>query len=157
HAVFGADDAGASADVVPTDIQTAPSVIAASVVTEIERRKRSRMSASPRPQSLPKRIVVAKARRVVVSQRIGTLSVGELLVLEARRFHHRRKADIPFVAARLVVNPILLIALFRELLLDRPRPHPHRRVLDRGGVFERVWTGPCPSFDDMQIFARAAE
>src|ERR1700683_1886864 len=67
---------------------------------------------------------------------------------------HTRKAVVSFDAARLVINPIFLIALLGEVLLDRPWPRPHGRVFDRDNVFERSWPGACPALDHMQILAR---
>src|SRR5262245_4991295 len=65
-------------------------------------------------------------------------------------------AEVSFDAARLVIDPILLLVLFAELLDDRPGPRPHRRVLDGRLVFKRVGPGPRPALDQMQVLARAA-
>ena len=45
---------------------------------------------------------------------------------------------VSFDAARLGIDPVLLVALPRELLLHGPRPRPHRRILDGHHIFERV-------------------
>src|SRR5215813_14103528 len=65
-------------------------------------------------------------------------------------------AEVSFDAARLVIDPVLLLVLFAELLDDRPGPCPHRWVLDRRLVFKRVGPGPRPALNQMQVLARAA-
>jgi hypothetical protein len=75
-------------------------------------------------------------------------------LFHASSVQHTRKAVVSFDATGLVINPIFLIALPGEVLLDRPWPRPHGRVFDRDNVFERSWSGACPAFDHMQILAR---
>ena len=57
-------------------------------------------------------------------------------------------------AARLVIDPIFLVALPGEVLLDGPRPRPHGRILDHRLVGEGLWPGACPALDQMQVLAR---
>ena len=64
-------------------------------------------------------------------------------------------AIVAFDAARLVVEPVVLVALPRELLLGSPGPGPHRRIFDRHGIFERIGTGAPPALDQMKVLARA--
>src|SRR5580704_9857784 len=73
----------------------------------------------------------------------------------ARSPHQPRKPIVSFDAAGLVIKSVLLIALSRELLLDRPRPHPHGRIFDRDDVFERRRPGAPPTLDQMQVLTRA--
>src|SRR5580692_3319597 len=84
--------------------------------------------------------------------RASSLRKGALC--HASSMQHTRKAVVSFDAARLLINPIFLIALPGEVLLDRPWPRPHGRVFDRDDVFERSWPGACPALDHMQILAR---
>src|SRR5262245_7051699 len=65
-------------------------------------------------------------------------------------------AEVSFDAARLVIDPVLLLVLLAELLDDRPGPRPHRRILDGRLVFKRVGAGARPALDQVQILARAA-
>src|SRR5262249_50694553 len=58
---------------------------------------------------------------------------------------------------RLGINPVLLIALLRELLFDGPGPGPHGRILDRDHVFESLWPGARPALGEAQVLARALE
>src|SRR5207245_9079770 len=87
--------------------------------------------------------------------RIGTLSLRKGGLGHALSPHQPRGGIVSFDAARLIINSVLLLALLSELLLDRPRPRPHRRILDRDGVFERARPGPRPAFEQMQVLARA--
>ena len=86
---------------------------------------------------LLEQIVSDKARGVVFCRRVRTSSLRKGEVFYARRPHHRREAHVSFDAARLVINPILLVALFCELLLGGPWLCPHGRIFDRDDVFER--------------------
>jgi hypothetical protein len=58
---------------------------------------------------------------------------------------------VSFDAARLVVNPVLLIAPLAELLLDLPWQNPHGRVFDGDGVLKRGWPGARPTLDQVQV------
>src|SRR5215475_12897034 len=65
-------------------------------------------------------------------------------------------AEVSFNAARLIIDPVLLLVLLAELLDDGPGPRPHRRILDRRLVFKRVGPNPRPALDQVQVLARAA-
>src|SRR5262249_54466268 len=73
----------------------------------------------------------------------------------ARRQHQPRMAIVSFDAARLVIYSVFPLVLSGELLLDGPRPRPHRRILDRDGIFERIGAGPHPTLNEVQILTRA--
>src|SRR5580704_14055886 len=105
--------------------------------------------------SLLQRILIGTARCVVLGQRIRSASLGKLAVFLARRLHHRGKTHVSFDAAGLVINPVFLIVLLCELLLDCPRTRPHGRVVDGDDIFERGGPGPRPALDEMQVLARA--
>src|ERR1700720_4707801 len=83
----------------------------------------------------------------------STLRKGELF--HARSAHQPRETIVSLDAARLVIKSVLLVALPGELLLGGPWPRPHRRIFYRHGVFERVWSGPRPTLDEVQILTRA--
>src|SRR6266478_8462691 len=68
-----------------------------------------------------------------------------------------RQAIVSFDAAWLVINSVLLLALFRELLLDGPRPRPHGRIFDRDHVREGLWPGARPALNKVQVLARPQE
>src|SRR6185436_8685387 len=96
-----------------------------------------------------------KVRRIVLGRRIRTFPLREREFFDARGMHQPGKTVISFDAARFVINPVRLLVLPGELLLRSPGSRPHRRVVDGDGVFERVRTGACPAFDQMQSLARA--
>src|SRR5215831_7289424 len=148
---------GACADVRVTDIEmTAPSAAAAMATAVIVPANRAIMT-SPGWMLLQQRIrIIDSAGCVVLGQRIRTFPLRKGNVFQARRLHQGRKAYISFDATRLVVDPVLLIALFRELLLDGPGPRPHGPILDGHGIVERGWAGPGPALDQVQVLARAA-
>src|SRR5262249_46792427 len=58
-------------------------------------------------------------------------------------------------AARLVINPVVLIALPGELLLYGPGLGPDRWIFDGHDVFERGRGGPRPALNEVQVLARA--
>src|SRR5262245_33413751 len=64
-------------------------------------------------------------------------------------------AIVSFDAARLVIEPVVLVALPCEVLPDGPGPGPHGRIFDRHDVFKRVRAGPFPALDQVQVLARA--
>src|SRR5260370_16084007 len=66
-----------------------------------------------------------------------------------------REAEVSFDAARLVINSVRLIVLPGELLLGRPWPSPHGRILDGDLVCKRCSPGPRPALDEVQILPRA--
>src|SRR5206468_7325293 len=108
-----------------TDIAPPTTIAMTSVVVRSE--KRSRMMASlcficlfpcGNPALLERILFHADEVRGVVfgrRMRAAALRVGKLL--DARAQHQRRMAIVPFDATRLGVDPVLLIALPRELEL----------------------------------------
>src|SRR5712691_10302474 len=88
---------------------------------------------------------------------IRTLALleGELVCARARK--QRRHAVIALVTAGLVEDPIVALVLFIQFLLDRPRPRPYRRVLDRHGVLDRLLVDARPSFHEMQVLMGSVE
>src|ERR1700704_5937335 len=94
---------------------------------------------------LLQRIERTTTRCVVLRQRIGPAPLGKLTVFQARRLEYRGMAEVPFEAARLVINPVFLLILSGELLRDSPRTRPYSRIVDSHEVFQRVWTSPRPS------------
>src|SRR5262249_28839115 len=66
-----------------------------------------------------------------------------------------RQAVVSLDAARLVIDPVLLVALAGELLLHRPWPGPDSRVFDQDFVREGLWPGPRPALDEVQGLARS--
>src|SRR5215471_1051779 len=85
---------------------------------------------------------------------IGTFSLRKRKLFRATAPQYPRQAIVSFDAARLVIKSVRLVTLPDELLLDRPRPRPHRRVFDGHLVFERGRSGPCPALDQVQALAR---
>src|SRR5690348_14993714 len=83
------------------------------------------------------------------------LRKGELL--DSSCLHQGGQSIISFDATRLVINPVFLIALLGELLLDGPRTSPHGRVFDGDLVLQRLGSGARPTLDEMQVVARAQE
>src|SRR5690348_18226107 len=71
------------------------------------------------------------------------LRKGELL--DSSCLHQGGQSIISFDATRLVINPVFLIALLGELLLDGPRTSPHGRVFDGDLVFQRLGSGARPT------------
>src|SRR5262249_28847253 len=65
-----------------------------------------------------------------------------------------RETKVSFDAARLIVNPVRLVALPGELLLGGPGPGPHGRVFDSDLVCERGRPRARPALDQMQVLAR---
>src|SRR5258707_8230800 len=61
---------------------------------------------------------------------------------------------VSFDAARLGIYSVFLVVLPDEILLGRPGPRPHRRILDRYGIFKRVRPRPRPPLDHVKILAR---
>src|SRR6266568_1685935 len=64
------------------------------------------------------------------------------------------QAVVSLDAARLVVNPVLLVALSSELLLDGPWSGPHGRVVDQDRVRKGLWPGARPALDQVQVLPR---
>src|SRR5262249_22204525 len=94
-----------------------------------------------------------KSCGAVFGCRIGASTFRKGEVLNARSAQQPREAIVSFEAARLVIDSVLLVALLGELLLYGPRPRPHRRIFDGRDVFERVWPGPRPALDQVQVLA----
>src|SRR6516165_11357032 len=105
---------------------------------------------------LLQRIGFLISRCIILGQRIGALAFRKLAVLLARRLHHGRESLVALDAARLVVDPVLGLALAGEILLDGPGAGPHGRILDGGDVFEHGRALARPPLDEMQVLARAA-
>src|SRR5580700_5447733 len=96
-----------------------------------------------------------KSRGGVLGCRIRASPLRKGEVFYAGSTQQSREAIVSFDAARLVVDPILLVALPGELLLDGPSLGPHRRIFDGHDVFERGRRGPRPALDEVQVLARA--
>ena len=90
-------------------------------------------------------------------ERIRTAPFRKRLLIHTRAEEQRRQAVVPFVAPRLVVDPVLLIALMLQFLPDGPRRRPHRGILDRHLVFERVLVNPRIPFDEPTVLTRTLE
>src|SRR5262245_19931043 len=89
--------------------------------------------------------------------RVRSLPYAVRLLLDPGTTQKARQPVVALVTARLGVNPILLIRLPVERVLDRPWPRPCRGVLHRGHVFDGVRAGPCIALHDMHIAARPHE
>src|SRR6516165_12015201 len=98
---------------------------------------------------------LCQSLRAVPGCGIGTSSLRKGEFFQAVSAQPPWEGIISFEAARLVINPVLLIALLGEILLDRPRPGPHRRVFHRDLVRERSRPGARPALDQVQVLARA--
>src|SRR5690349_4445932 len=129
---------GACADVLLTDIDMAPSAAAATATVTSEPENRS--SIDGLLAVLLERILLNahEVRGVVLGGRVGAMPLRERKVLHAGRLHHRREREISLQAARLVIDPVGLVALAGPFLLDGPGPRPHGRVLDHRHVFQRA-------------------
>ena len=88
-------------------------------------------------------------------QRIGTSSLREGALFLAPAMDDSGETEVSLDAARLVVKPVVGVALPGELLLGGPRPRPHGRVFGGHHVFERRRPGPRPTLDEVQVLARA--
>src|SRR2546430_12146650 len=147
---------------------TAPTEAAAMATVSMEIAKRSRMRVLPdlfgalRHRLLVRSLLLQRivfnaheVRGVVLGRRVwaAPLDIGQLF--HARSPKQARMAIVAFDAARLVVEPVVLVALPREILLGGPGPGPHRRILDRHGIFERIGTSAPPALDQMKVLASA--
>src|SRR2546428_1172757 len=136
---------------------------AAMATVIIERRNQSRMMVSLFPCSgyrttwLIERILCKghNTLHVVAGRRIRTSSFRKGALFYAPSTQQPREAIVSLDAARLVINSVVVVALLGELLLDRPRPRPHRRIFDRHRVLESGWARPRPALDQVQVLARA--
>src|SRR5689334_20044602 len=81
---------------------------------------------------LPQRIVLKQkaAFYVVDGSRIGTSSLRKGEFFHAPSMQQPGEAKVSFDAARLVVKPVLGVALLGELFLGGPWPRPRSRILD---------------------------
>src|SRR5215831_16490685 len=98
---------------------------------------------------LPQRIVLKQktAFYVVYGSRIGPASLRKGQFFYAPSVQQSRKAEVSFDAARLVIKPVLLVALLGELFLHGPRPRPYGRIFDRDLVCKRGRASPCEALD----------
>src|SRR5262252_4938818 len=127
----------------------------ATVISEPENLSRMNSLLCRAAPLLLQRIRISAARCVVLGQRIRPASFRKLAFFLARRLHHCGKAEVSFIAAGLVINPVFLFVLPRELLLDGPGTRPHGRILDSDDVLKCGWPGARPALDQVQVLARA--
>src|SRR6516162_3731647 len=85
--------------------------------------------------------------------RIRTSSFCKCTLFDSPPVQQPWQAKISFIAARLVINSVLLIALPREVYLRGPGPSPDRGILDGDRVFERGRAGAGPALDEVQVLA----
>src|SRR2546423_14546852 len=118
---------------------TTPIAAVAMASVIIELKMRSRMMVTLSFAMLLERILfdADKIGGVVFCGRVGAFSLCKGEVFHARRVHQACETIISFDAARLVINPVLLIILPGELLFYGPGPRSHRRIFDGDLVFER--------------------
>src|SRR6201990_2337097 len=95
--------------------------------------------------------------RVCYGGRIRTSPFRKSGLFHAPSMQKSRESVVAFNAPWFGINPVLLVALLAELLLDGPRPGPHRRILDRGLVGECCRPGARPALDQVQVLARPLE
>src|SRR5215470_5567191 len=74
----------------------------------------------------------------VLGSRVGAAALREGPLLHAPSVQQSRQAVVSLEAARLVINPVLLVALPGELLLHGPWSSPHCRILDQDLVRQRL-------------------
>src|SRR5260370_41357787 len=91
---------------------------------------------------------------VVLGSRIGAASLREGALFHAPAVQQPRQPEVSLDAARLVINPVVLVALSGELLLHGPWSGPHGRIFDQGLVGKGPWPGARPAFDQVQVLAR---
>src|SRR5262249_48289449 len=96
-----------------------------------------------------------KISSVVLGRRMRATALGIGELFHARSEHQRRMTIVAFDTAGLVVDAVLLLALPIVLELGSPGSRPHRRIVNRDHIFERVGPGACPTLDEMQVLARA--
>src|SRR5580704_14391387 len=90
------------------------------------------------------------SRGVVCCRGLWSPSFRKGEVCQARSTQQPREGIVSFVAARLVIDSVFLVALPGELLLHGPWTRPHGRIFDRDRVFERGRPGPHPALDQVQ-------
>src|SRR5712691_9116099 len=86
--------------------------------------------------------------------RIRPAALGELFFRHASAPQESHEAVIALMASGLLVDAIRLRALPGQILPDRPRPRPRRRILDRDDVVDHVLVDTGPPFDEAQVLAR---
>src|SRR5580704_630935 len=162
HGVFSPAGAAAAGDCACVRVSgaetTAPTAAVVIATRMIESEKRSRIGVSCwLAVGLLERVLLDahEVGGIVLGGRTRTASLCERQVLDPRRPQHGRERIVSFDAARLVVDPVLLLALSGELLADGPGSRPYGRVLDGHHVFERVRAGPGPALDQVQVLTRA--
>src|SRR5438477_2509398 len=96
------------------------------------------------------------ARSIILSRRIGTLSLGECFFRGTGIRKHAVQAVVALVASSLV-DLILLVAVFLQLLNGCPGSCPGRGVLHRDLEGERVRIDAPVAFDQMQVLSRTLE
>src|SRR5215471_5834793 len=92
--------------------------------------------------------------RIVYGDRIGTSPFRKSGLFNAPSMQKSRESVVAFNAAWFGINPVLLVALLAELLVDGPRSGPHRRILERDLVGERRRPGARPALDEVQVLPR---
>src|SRR5580704_8256988 len=116
--------------------------------------------AASRPHARPllQRVGIEAAGLVAVPRpRIDAFPLRKGLFFQAPAVQQPRQAIVSFDAARLVIDPVLRLVLFDELLLGGPRPGPGVGIVGRDLIFKRGWSGPRPALDEVQVFARPLE
>src|SRR5207244_12474293 len=128
-AVTGAAGAGAGVRVMDTEM-TALTAAAAMATIIIEPEKRSPMMVSCCLQltSLQRIRITFRNLYAVPGRRVRTSSLRKRELFQAPSMQQPRETIVPFDAARLGVNSVLLVVLPDEILLGGPWPCPHRRV-----------------------------
>src|SRR6266576_6998075 len=76
---------------------------------------------------------------------IGTALLRVRLFGGTRASQQGRETVIPLVAPRFIVDLIGRVVLLLQLLLDRPRSGPRRRIVDRDGILHRVGVESRPA------------
>src|SRR5215470_18911521 len=130
---------------------------AAAMAVSVEPDNRSRTMVSPYLRLMLLKRIGLKLNTLyaVASSRIRTSSLRKGKLFDASSVHVPREAKVSFDAARLVIDSVRLIVLPGELLLGRPWPSPHGRILDGDLVCKRGGPGPRPALDQVQVLPRA--
>src|SRR5258708_30216293 len=137
---------------------TAPRAAAASGTVIIEPERRSSMMVS---LCLQLRVLqrigfgAPEVRGAVFCCRVGASALRKGKLFQARSPQQPRKTIVSFDAARFGIKSVLLVTQLDEVLLGGPRACPHGRIFDGDGVLERVWPGPGPALDEVQVLPRA--
>src|SRR5947207_7278110 len=86
--------------------------------------------------------------------RIRPAALGELFIRHASAPQESHEPVIALMASGLLVDPIRLRALPGQVLPDRPRPRPRRRILERDDVVDHGLVDSGPPFDETLVLAR---